>query len=126
MIPDELSCGEKPLLESTDHIHGLCNKLFQKIKELFGITITPEEVKAFAEAEGCFKYVVPLAEHICLVLIEATQDQHSKIIGLKQSLRDKIQSIIDVTDPKVFEDLNIPQKQTNPKLYSLAVQFLNR
>ena len=125
MVSDKLSCDEKPILETNDHIYGFCNKLFHQIKELFDISISPEEVKSFAEANDCFREVVPLAEHICLVMIEAVQNQQARIFGLKKELRLKIANIITVTKSTAFDGCHIPQKQRDQKLYGLAVKFLN-
>jgi len=125
MGPQEFPRVEKPRLKSSDHIHGFCNKLFEKIKELFDIEISPKEVVAFAEANDCFEDAVPLAEHICLVLIEAVQNQQAAIFGMREELRAQLAAVVEITEPTAFDGLHIPQKQRNPKIFGLAVRFLN-
>lgn len=117
--------AEKPRLGSEDIIAVFSARSFKRIKELFKIKITPEEVKAFAEQNDCFEDVVPLAEHICLVMIEAVQNKHSVIFGMKDKLRTQIAQVVKVTEPTAFDDLYIPQKNRDQKLFGLAVQFLN-
>jgi hypothetical protein len=117
--------AEKPRLGSEDIIAVFNAQSFARIKKLFKIEITPEEIKLFAEANDCFESVVPLAEHICLVLIEAIQNQQARIFGMKEKLRTKIGGIVAITEPTAFDDLYIPQKQRDQRLYLLAIKFLN-
>ncbi|MFC1600190.1 hypothetical protein ACFL3T_04140 [Patescibacteria group bacterium] len=117
--------AEKPRYGSKSIIEVFSAQTFARIEELFDIKITSEEVRTFAEANDCFEDAVPLAEHICLVMIEAVQNQQARIFGLKDGLRLKIAQVIAVTEPKAFDGLYIPQKERDQKLYGLAVQFLN-
>lgn len=122
-----LPTREKTRIGSKDVIATLSTQSLALIKELFGIEITLSEIKTFAEHKDndCYEDVISLAEHICLVFMEAVQNRQAAIFGMRNKLRAQIARVVEVTEPTAFEGSYIPQKKSDPRLYGLAVKFLN-
>lgn len=124
MAPDDQPRTEKPILNPSDIIEVFSGQAINRIKEVTGITITPEEIIAFAEAHDCFEDIDGLARHICLVLVEAIEHKLPDIFGSSVAFREKIQKVVDVVDKDAFKNMFVPTRLRDERLYSLAAKFL--